>query len=213
MPLTPLRAVPLLVLALLAVAVPAAAQAGRWEVMIGPYNNPVDTASVDGTVYQFARWPGAQTTFRQGFRLYFNWGKVRHWVQDPIPGNPFKFEETRNSNAIGVGIPFRYGPAEWPVRPFLEMEPGGALYRSIDITRQTNLNSGSNGIYDRSVWLLGPVVSGAAGVAIPGRGGFPRLQVRGGYKLGWMLGQEGEGLTDQGFWETWDVTAGASFRF
>lgn len=213
MPLTPLRTAPLLLLSFLALAAPAAAQGGRWEVMIGPYNNPVDTASVDGIVYQFARWPGAQTTFRQGFRLYFNWGKVRHWVEDPIPGNPFKFEETRNSNAIGVGIPFRYGPAEWPVRPFVEAEPGGALYRSIDITRQTNLNSGSNGIFDRSVWLLGPVVSGAAGIAVPGRGGFPRIQVRGGYKLGWMLGQEAEGLTDQGWWETWEITGGASFRF
>jgi hypothetical protein len=203
----------MLVLLFAAAPLPVAAQEGRWELAVGPYDNPVDTASVDGIVYQFARWPGAQTSFRQGFRLYFNWGKERHWVEPIVPGNPFQFEERRNSHAIGVGIPFRYGPPAWSVRPFVEVEPGGALYRSIDVTRQTNLNSGSNGIFDRSVWLIGPVVTGSAGVAVPGRGQFPRLQVRAGYKLGWMLGQEAQGLTDQGFWETWEITGGASFRF
>jgi hypothetical protein len=212
-PLTPFRAIPLLLLSLFAAATPVAAQEGRWEVAIGPYDNPVDTAAVDGIVFQFARWPGEQATFRQGFRLYYNWGKERAWVRPIIPGNPFMFEERRNAHAVGVGIPLRYGPAAWSVRPFVEVEPGGAIYRSIDVTRQTNLNSGSNGLFDRSVWLLGPVVTGSAGVAVPGRGGFPRIQARAGYKVGWMVGQEGEGLTDQGWWQTWEVTGGASFRF
>jgi len=215
-PLTPVRATLLLVPLLVAAAPRVAAQTaalGRWEITVGPYKNPTDTMAVSGVVYQFARWPGEQRLLRQGFRLYFNWGKEEKWNRPIIPGNPFRFEERRGAYAIGVGIPFRLGPPDWSVRPFLEMEPGGALYRSIDITRQNNLNSGSNGIFDRSVWLIGPVVTGSGGIAIPGRGGLPRLQARAGYKIGWMVGQEGQGLTDNGWWQTWELTGGASFRF
>lgn len=198
--------------ATLAWARPAAAQ-GRWDLTIGPYTNPADSSDLTGMVYSFNRWPGEEKTIQHGVRIVFNWGNETSVRTQGPTGSHYWDERRTGASAAGVSIPIRIGPVGWPVRPYLLGEPGGALYRSIDRTRRTHETTGNLGVFDRSKWLIGPTMLMGGGVSIPGRGRLPHLHARAGYKVGWMFGQEGQGISGNGWWQTWEVAASASFVY
>jgi hypothetical protein len=171
---------------------------------------------MSGVTAQFTRWPGAERPFQRGFRVELVWGRedeerLPAWPEVPLSRDQL-IVHTWSSWSVAVGIPFRVGPTRWPIAPFLDADPGVLLYRSSDETRYTR-RTGNLYLVDESTWLIGPTLGIGTGVQIPGRGGGPRLQVRGGYRFGWFFGNEGIGTSPDGVMQLWTATAGVSAPF
>lgn len=210
---SPLRS--LLVLAVL-VALPlrAAGAQGTWEIGVGRFKNAVDTQSTSGVALEFARWPGGEKTFQHGFHLAYFWGREDSQTHVPPNGSMFsQVIETWGSWTLGVGMPFRIGPANWPVRPFLEAEPGGMLYRSLHLSKYYRNGADRVGLIDESVWMIGPSLGIGAGLQVPGSNRGPRLQVRADYRGAYLLGGEAVGVNSSGFWSSFGVKAGMMFTY
>jgi hypothetical protein len=195
----------------------AAGAQGTWEVGAGAFKNAVDTQSTSGVALEFSRWPGGEKKFQHGFHIAYFWGRQDVLTVTLPSGSAYSHTiESWSSWGLGFGKPFRVGPANWPVRPFLEAEPGGMLYRSHHATKYyPNGISDRVGLIDKSKWLIGPSLGLGTGVQIPGKYHGPRLQVRADYRVAWLLGGEGEaiGVKPNGVWSSFGVKAGAMFAY
>ena len=195
-----------------------AAQAqGTWEVGGGAFKTAVDTQPRSGVALEFSRWPGGEATFQHGFHLAYFWGRGDQLTTATPPTSAYSQTiETWSSWSLGFGKPFRVGPAKWPIRPFLEAEPGGMLYRSSHAIKfYPKAASDRVGLIDHSKWLIGPSLGLGAGIQIPGRFRGPRLQIRADYRVAWLAGGEGEaiGVKPNGVWQSFGVKAGAMFAY
>ena len=200
-------------LAVLSLAPLASARAqGRWDFNAGLFGNVVDTAATTGHMLDFTRWPGEEKSLQHGFRVGYLRGRQHLVNYPPLPGSTFNITDEHQMWLLQAGMPFRYSPMGGRVRPFLDVEPAGLMYRSLTLTRYTQPFPHKIGIVDKSKWLWAPAVGFGAGLQIPGRTG-PRFQVRGDYRIGWLYGREAEGTNANGVWKAWSITAGGSFGY
>jgi len=203
-----------LVTLLLALPLRAAGAQGTWEIGVGRFKNAVDTQSTSGVALEFARWPGGEKKVQHGFHIAYFWGRQDTSTPTQPPGSSFsQIIETWGSWTLGFGMPFRVGPVDWPVRPFLEAEPGGMLYRSTHMSKYYRNGADRVGLVDESAWLIGPSIGLGAGVQVPGHNRGPRLQVRADYRAALLLGGEAVGVNSSGFWSSFGVKAGMMFTY
>src|SRR6478609_2560366 len=142
--------------ALLLLPFGAARAQGTWEIGAGRFKNAVDTQSTSGVAMEFARWPGGEKKFQHGFHVAYFWGREDSYTNVPPSGASYsQIVETWGSWTLGFGMPFRVGPAHWPIRPFLEAEPGGMLYRSTHMSKYYRNGADRVGLIDESVWMMG----------------------------------------------------------
>jgi hypothetical protein len=207
----------LLAITALLLLLPGTAEAqGTWEVGGGAFKNSVDSNSTSGVALEFSRWPGGEKTFQHGFHIAYFWGREDEFTHIPPPGAPYSHViETWSSWTLGFGMPFRVGPADWPVRPFLEAEPGGMLYRSLHLSKYYRAGADRVGLIDESRWMIGPSIGLGAGLQIPGKYRGPRLQLRADYRIAYLAGSGGEaiGVAKNGFWQSFGVKAGGVFIY
>lgn len=189
---------------------------GTWEIGGGAFRNGVDSQATSGVALEFSRWPGGEKSFQHGFHVAYFWGREDQFTHVPPAGASFsQIIETWSSWGLGFGKPFRVGPATWPVRPFLEAEPGGMLYRSLHLSKYYRSGADRVGLVDESKWLIGPSLGLGAGVQVPGKFRGPRLQIRADYRVAYLVGGEGKaiGVSSSGWWQSFGVKAGAMFAY
>jgi hypothetical protein len=188
------------------------AQGGRWEASAGLFGNVVDTAATTGHMLDFTRWPGEEKWLQHGLRIGYLRGRQHLVNYPPAPGSTFNVTDEHQMWLLQAGMPFRISTTGGPIRPFLDVEPAGLMYRSLDLTRYTQPFPHKIGIVDRSKWLWAPSLSFSAGLQTPAISSF-RVQVRGDYRLGWLYGRAAEGANAKGVWKAWTFTAGGSFGY
>ena len=162
----------------------------------------------------FTRWRGPEKAFQKGGpRLVVIWSAQDQTTVQPTPTFQFRVTGKRAMWAVAVGVPYRATAMGLPVRPFLEAAPGVAMYRSVDLTRFTDVTNGHVNVINRTRWLLGPSVDLAGGLQIPGSNHGPRLHLRAAVRTGWLLGSEAVGSDPNGLWHIWELSAGGAFPF
>jgi hypothetical protein len=192
---------------------PSAALAqGRWEFGIGAFGNSSDTLSTSGLTGEFARWRGPERLIRRGMRIAYYRRRTDNVTRPPVPGSVYQVTEEWSAWGVGVGAPFQIAATGASVRPFFEAEPGLMLYHSGHEIRYTHLFTGKVGIEDHSGWHLGPTLTLGVGLQVPGRNNGLRLRVRGGYRIGWLAGGEGTGLSGSKV-SAWELRAGGSIPY
>ena len=203
-----------LLIAILSTCPAVASAQGRWDFVIGRFDGRERGNAGEGAFATFDRFRGEERgSLRGSPRLSAIWsGQIQFTIQ-PLPDYPFRVTGKRSFWALGVGRAYRFAAGGLPVRPYLELGPGVSLYRSVDITRFTNVNTGEVGVINETRWLMGPALDLVAGMEIPAGHRGPRLQVRGGYHAGWLLGAEAVGATPTGVWHVWELGLGAGFPF
>jgi hypothetical protein len=160
----------------------------------------------------FTRWPGEEKWFQHGLRIGYLRGRQHLVNYPPAPGSTFNVTDEHQMWLLQAGMPFRFSPTGWPVRPFLDVEPAGLMYRSLKLTRYTQPFPHKIGIVDKSKWLWAPAVGFSVGLQTPGRTG-PRIELRGDYRIGWLYGRAAEGTDPSGLWKAWTFIAGGSFAY
>lgn len=203
----------LLLIALLTPARTLVAQ-GWWDAGGGPYHNGADSAEVNGATLSFSRWKGEERTLQHGFRVaYFRRFQDERTFTPPPPTIYTYVIEEWSGWALLVGMPVRLAPATGVFRPFAEVVPSVALFRSMHDSRFYGGPEDRVGLDDESKWMIGPTVELAAGVMFPAVGRVPRLNARAGYRLGWLAGGPGVGTSAGGGWSGWALTGGVSFPY